>query len=147
MFKSKKILVTTLTLLVVLSAVAICLEYGGRWYGKGWGTTTPPIPTPNEIVIYPFHEWKGDIVNNEFFGVWIDEKHNGYGQFRGKVEQTHIKDITRSKGKWSWMTPKGYLITMGTYEIYFNNKTWKCEGKWLNTHNKDHGGIEGIRLE
>jgi len=147
MFKSKKIIVLTLALTVLLSVVALGLGMNSRWYGGGSGSTVPPIPTPNLKLIYPFHEWKGDIIDNEFFGAWLDEKHNDYGEFRGKVEWTNNKSIAICKGKWTWMDPKGYLIPMGTFEMIFNFKTEQCEGKWLNTHNQDSGGIEGKRLE
>jgi len=147
MFKSKKIILTALALTVLLSVVALGLELNSRWYGKGSGSTVPPIPTPNPKLIYPFHEWKGDIARSEFFGVWIDEDNDGYGNFRGNVEWTSVKYIAKCKGKWTWMDPKGYLIPMGTFEMYFNFKTKKCEGKWLNTHNQDSGGIEGERIE
>ncbi|MHC4941519.1 MAG: hypothetical protein ACYTG7_00725 [Planctomycetota bacterium] len=147
MARSKKIFLTALTLTVLLSVIAICAEYGGRWYGSGDGKTVPPIPTPYPVYIYPWHEWLGDIIDMEFRGTWQDEDNGDYGDFRGKVTWTSSKHIAHCKGKWTWMDPKGYLIPMGSFEMYFNYKTETCEGKWLNTHNQDSGGIKGIRLE
>lgn len=147
MFKSKKIILTTLAAALILSAVALCIQYGGRWYGSGSGSTTPPISTHSSKLIFPWHEWLGDIIDMEFRGTWQDEERGDYGDFRGKVEWTSTKPIAFCKGKWTWMDTKGYLIPMGSFEMYFNYHTETCEGKWLNCHNGDSGGIKGIRVE
>lgn len=145
--KSKKIVLTVLAVTVLFTAVAFCLGYGGRWYGSGTGQTVPPVPSPDAKFIFPFHEWKADVIDNEFLGGWLDEKHGDYGWVRGKVKSTPNKSIMLAEGKWTWIDTKGKEITVGTFEIYLNNKTWKCEGKWLNSHNGDSGAIKGVRTE
>jgi len=145
MSRSKKIVLVALTVVVLLSAVAISAQLQSRWYGKGDGSTNPPIPTPYPVTINPWHEWLGDINNGEFFGAWVDEDNGDYGEFRGKVKQIS-PDVSLCKGTWTWLGPFGH-IKMGSFEVYFNFDTKTCEGKWLNTHNQDSGGIFGDRVE
>jgi hypothetical protein len=140
---SKRIVLAALTVLVFVSAIAIGAELSSRWYGKGEGKTTPPIPTPYQVVIYPFHEWLGDIIDKEFRGAWVDD--NDYGEFWGKVTPIS-KTVSHCKGTWTWLGPFGH-IKMGSFEMYFDFEKKTCEGKWLNVYNQDHGGIFGNRVE
>ena len=145
MSKSKRILVFALTAVVLISAVAISGQLYSRWYGKGDGTTYPPVPTPYPVIIHPWHEWLGDIIGEEFRGAWLYDELGEYGEFKGKVVPV-TPTLYLCKGTWTWLGPVDH-IKMGPFEIYFNFATKTCEGKWLNIHNHDSGPIFGIRLE
>lgn len=145
MSRPKKIVLALLTVALLLSAIAISAQLQSRWYGKGEGSTIPPVTSPYQKIIYPWHEWLGDIIDDEFRGAWVDDDHGDYGEFKGKVVAIS-SDVSRCKGTWTWLGPFGH-VKMGSFEIYFNFKTKSCEGKWLNIHNQDSGGIFGERVE
>lgn len=140
----KKSFIVFGALILVLGTLSLHAQNYSRWYGSGDGTTTPPVPTPYPVIMYPWHEWLGDINDGEFFGAWMDTLGN-YGNFRGRiVAQTPTTSLC--KGVWRWSGPSDE-IKMGPFEIIFNYETKKCEGKWSTYHNTDHGTIWGERIE
>ncbi len=144
MSNHKRVILLCVAVILLIGSSSLHAQYGGRWYGTGEGTTTPPIPTPYPVIMHPWYEWLGDIIAGEFRGAWVDTLGN-YGEFRGRV-MFLTPTTAHCQGVWTWSSTTS-MIRMGPFEIVFDYETELCEGRWSTYHNHDRGRIRGERLE
>lgn len=143
---SKTILVA---LILAIGATSAFAQLSGTWKGTGTGFCYPR----NSVVIYPWHEWKGEIPNSQdvFEGEWWDHLGN-HGTFKGEVEFSPIPEIATAKGSWYWYDPLGPASRPkygGDFEMTFWFLEGKCEGTWTTIWPSPGaiGTMEGERVE
>lgn len=127
--KLSKTIALTLVLIAALGATSAFAQLAGTWAGTGEGCCYPR----NNLLIYPWQNWKGEIPNslNAFEGEWCDADGN-YGIFKGTPVPS-IPEIAVFRGEWFWYDPLGTdePVYGGDFEMifYFMEKLY-CEGTW-----------------
>lgn len=123
----RKLLIASIAILVI-GATALTADLNGVWEGTGRGR----CETPTGIIIYPWHEWSGTMVNGvTFSGDWRDQN----GQ-RGKCSGSVIAISPTTAlcvGTWNWIDASfdpPVVYEMGSFQMYFNYVADTCWGTW-----------------
>lgn len=142
----RKSLLIALTAILLIGAVPAFAQLEGDWRGTGDGVCSPPVGS-TDFPIYGWQTWKGQILDDDFWGSWSDETGN-YGNFKGKIVCLSVEEAY-CEGEWTWFYETSGTISeinMGPFQmyfVYFPVETPYCYGKWQTNYSNEAGTMEG----
>ncbi len=136
MSNSKKILIAALAVIFLAGATPLAAEY---WMGNG---EEIPWEEPGGLIVYPWLEWSGTLVDGVFSGKWEDPT-SGDGEippdtvfrvFSGSIIYFYTPyeggpTFAHCEGEWN-IAYLNRMLICGPFSMEFNITDGTCEGSW-----------------